>query len=186
MLFRSNKYKEVIDLIKLSKFNDVITILLSNKNQCVNDPIFYNLLGFAYDSISKTSDAKKNYLKSLELDSSFYEARFNLAVLNYKTHNYTEAEELFNQLIKIYKDDYNSYYNLGIIKFELKQYDLAINFFKIACSYNPNFYGAYNHLAKAYEELQKYDYAIFYYEKANSVNSEDLNLSFNLKVGDIL
>ena len=119
---KNNKYNEVINLIKLSKFNDVITILFSIKEQYLNDPVFYNLLGFAYDSISKISDAKKNYLKSLELDASFYEAKFNLAVLNYKTHNYAEAEKLFNQLISVYKNDYNSYYNLGIIKYDQRKY----------------------------------------------------------------
>ena len=55
---KNNKYNEVINLIKLSKFNDVITILFSIKEQYLNDPVFYNLLGFAYDSISKISLCK--------------------------------------------------------------------------------------------------------------------------------
>ena len=176
---KNNKYKEVIDLIKLSKFNDVITILLSIKNEYLNDPIFYNLLGFAYDSISKISDAKKNYLRSLELDSNFYEARFNLAVLNYKTHNYTEAEELFNHLIKVYKSDYNSYYNLGIIKYDQKKYEESIYYFTLACKIKDNFYAAYHHLAMSYEQLKIFDKAIFFYNKANQFNEEKVLFSYN-------
>lgn len=180
MNFKKNKiFNEIINLIKSSKFDEAKKILLSFEKQFIKDSLFYNLLGFIYDSLLDFSNAKLNYLKSLELDSNSYEAKFNLAVLFYKIKNYSQAEDLFTDLLEVYKKDHNSYYNLGIIKFDQKQYDLAINFFKKACSYNPNFYGAYNHLAKVYEELQKYDHAIFYYEKANSVNSEGLNLSFN-------
>lgn len=180
MHFQKDKiFNETINLIRLSKFDEAKKILLSFEKKFINDSLFYNLLGFVYDSLLDFSNAKPNYLKSLELDSNSYEAKFNLAVLYYKLKNYSQAEDLFNDLLVVYKKDHNSYYNIGIIKFDQKQYDLAISFFKKACSYNPNFYSAYNHLAKTYEELQQYDHAIFYYEKANSVNSEGLNLSFN-------
>lgn len=178
-LQKNNKYNEVIDLIKLSKFNDAITILLSIKDQYFNDPSFYNLLGFAYDSIYNIPDAKKNYLKSLKLDSSFYEARFNLAVLNYKTHNYSEAEELFNQLIGIYKNDYNSYYNLGIIKYDQRKYKESISYFTLACKIKHDFYASYHHLAMSYEQLKIFDKAIFFYNKANEFNTRKVLFSHN-------
>ena len=180
MHFKENKiFKEIINLIKLSRFDEAKKILLSFEKDFIKDSVFYNLLGFVYDSLLDTSNAKLNYLKSLELDANSYEAKFNLAVLFYKIKNYSKAEELFNNLISIYQKDYNAYYNLGIIKFDNQKYDLAITFFKKACSLNPSFYGAYNHLARTYEELQQYDHSVFYYQKANSVNSEGLNLSFN-------
>lgn len=176
---KNNKYNEVIDLIRLSKFDDVIKILCLLKKQYLNDPIFYNLLGFAYDSISKVEDAKKNYIKSLEFDANFYEAKFNLAVLNYKTFNYVEAEKLFNELIRLYKNDYNSYYNLGIIKYDQKKYEEAISYFTLACKIKHDFYASYHHLAMSYEQLKIFEKAIFFYNKANEFNKEKVLFSYN-------
>lgn len=176
---KNNKYNEVIDLIRLSKFDDVIKILCSLKKQYLNDPIFYNLLGFAYDSISKVEDAKKNYIKSLEFDANFYEAKFNLAVLNYKTFNYVEAEKLFNELIRLYKNDYNSYYNLGIIKYDQKKYEESISYFTLACKIKHDFYASYHHLAMSYEQLKIFEKAIFFYNKANEFNKEKVLFSYN-------
>jgi len=77
-------FNETINLIRLSKFDEAKKILLSFEKEFINDALFYNLLGFVCDSLLDFSNAKLNYLKSLELDANSYEAKFNLAVLFYK------------------------------------------------------------------------------------------------------
>ena len=77
-------FNKTINLIRLSKFDEAKKILLSFKKEFIKDSLFYNLLGFVCDSLLDFSNAKLNYLKSLELDSNSYEAKFNLAVLYYK------------------------------------------------------------------------------------------------------
>lgn len=180
MSFQNNKiYTEVIDLIKLSKFNEAKNILLSVNENYLKDASFYNLFGFIYDSISEVDNAQKNYLKSLEIDKNFYEAKYNLAILFYKIKKYNLAEELFSELIRVNRGDYNSYYNLGIIKFDQKQYKESIPYFIEACKINKNFYPAYHHLAVSYEEIKNFDDAIFFYNKAIEINKDQFLFSHN-------
>ena len=74
---------EIQDLLFKKEFyllkNKLLNIDPKKKNY-----IFYNILGYAYQELGELEKAEDSYIKSLDLNNNFLEAKFNLAVLFYK------------------------------------------------------------------------------------------------------
>ena len=158
MSFQHSKYyQQVIDLINKSEFNKAKTILENNKNEYSKDFFFYTTFGYVNDILKEYNESEANYIRALELNNDFYDARFNLAVLYYRLKNYLKSENLFRELIKKNNKDYLSYYNLGLILFEKRDFLNSIITFRKVCDLNPKFWAAYHHLAQAYEEVKEYN-----------------------------
>ena len=85
---KSIYYQEIINLINLSEFKKAKIILEDNKNQFADDYLFFTTLGYIHDHLHEYQDSELNYIKALNLNNHFYDAKFNLAVLYYKLKNY--------------------------------------------------------------------------------------------------
>ena len=170
---------DVVQFVKNDDLESAKSLLIKIKDNNLKNILFYNLLGYVDQNLSLFDEAKKSYLAAINLDENNYDAKFNLAVLYYKTKNFIESEKLFSFLIKKNPKDFDSFYNLGIIKYEQGQYIHSIEFLKTACEVNNNFYFSHHHLAQSYEAIRNYDLAISYYEKANELNSERFAMSYN-------
>lgn len=170
--------KNITDLISRKDF-------ISAKNKLLNfseeekDCYYFNMLGYVNQKLEDFEEAEKNYIKSLDLNKNFLEARFNQACLLVKKKLFLKAEEIFLELIKENSEDYLSQYNLGVINFEHEKYNIALEFFKKASDIQPNFYYAYHQLGLTYEKLKNLDEAIKSYNIANMFNADKLNISYN-------
>ena len=185
MSFQHSKYyQQVIDLINKSEFNKAKTILENNKNEYSKDFFFYTTFGYVNDILKEYNDSEANYIRALELNNDFYDARFNLAVLYYRLKNYLKSENLFRELIKKNNKDYLSYYNLGLILFEKRDFLNSIITFRKVCDLNPKFWAAYHHLAQAYEEVKEYNLSVINYENAIKLAEDNAGLSFN-NIGNV-
>ena len=156
----------IINLINSSKLIEAKKELVILENECFDDFAFYNLIAQICEKLGEIDEAIKNYIKSLSLNNNFFESKFNLAILYYKSKNLDQSEELFRQLIVTNKKDHNLYYNLGIIQFEKKNFSEAIFFLKKALSINSSFFLAYHQLAMIYEIQGDLSLAINNYQKA--------------------
>ncbi len=185
MSFQHSKYyQQVIDLINKSEFNKAKTILENNKNEYSKDFFFYTTFGYVNDILKEYNESEANYIRALELNNDFYDARFNLAVLYYRLKNYLKSENLFRELIKKNNKDYLSYYNLGLILFEKRDFLNSIITFRKVCDLNPKFWAAYHHLAQAYEEVKEYNSSVINYENAIKLAEGNAGLSFN-NIGNV-
>ena len=173
------KYKEIIDLINLSKFSESLNLLKNLENLYSNDVNFNNLIGFVYQNLNDFNNANNYYRKSLELDNTNFDSNFNIGILNYKKKNFKEAEKIFVNLSKKFTENKDIFYNLGVIKYEMELYKEAIKYFEKALNLNDKFYFAQHHLAECYEKLNNIDLAIENYIKAEVINLYKFNNTLN-------
>ena len=180
MIFiEEKKYKEIIDLINLSKFSESLNLLKNLENLYSNDVNFNNLIGFVYQNLNDFNNANNYYRKSLELDNTNFDSNFNIGILNYKKKNFKEAEKIFANLSKKFAENKDIFYNLGVIKYEMGLYKEAIKYFEKALNLNDKFYFAQHHLAECYEKLNNIDLAIGNYIKAEVINLYKFNNTLN-------
>ena len=180
MIFiKEKKYKEIIDLINLSKFSESLNLLKNLENLYCNDINFNNLIGFVYQHLNDFNNANNYYRKSLELDNTNFDTNFNIGILNYKKKNFKEAEKIFVSLSKKFTENKDIFYNLGVIKYEMELYKEAIKYFEKALNLNGKFYFAQHHLAECYEKLNNIDLAIGNYIKAEVINLYKFNNTLN-------
>ena len=65
MIFiEEKKYKEIINLINLSKFSESLNLLKNLENFYFNDVNFNNLIGFVYQNLNDFNNANNYYRKS--------------------------------------------------------------------------------------------------------------------------
>ena len=86
--------REIQDLLFRKEFYLLKNKLL-NTDPKKKNYIFYNVLGYAYQELGELEKAEDNYLKSLDLNNNFLEAKFNLAVLFYKKKITRQSRENF-------------------------------------------------------------------------------------------
>lgn len=170
--------KNITDLISRKDFIFAKNKLLSFSEE-EKDCYYFNMLGYVNQELEDFEEAEKNYIKSLDLNKNFLEARFNHGCLLVKKKLFLKAEEIFLELIKENSEDYLSHYNLGVINFEQEKYNIALGFFKKASDIQPNFYYAHHQLGLTYEKLKNLDEAIKSYNIANMFNADKLNISYN-------
>ncbi len=173
----TNLINEITDLINRKEFFLAKDKLI--KSNLTKDCYYHNTLGFLHQELGDFIEAEEQYLKSYKLNKNFLEPRFNQACLLLKKKLYHDAEKIFLELISKNDEDYLSYYNLGIIKFEIKDYNSALIFFKKTSDIQINFYKAYHQIGLTYEKLGNFSEAINNYNTANSLNVDNLNISWN-------
>jgi predicted O-linked N-acetylglucosamine transferase (SPINDLY family) len=179
IFIKEKKYKEIIDLINLSKFSESLNLLKNLENLYYNDVNFNNLIGFVYQNLNDFINANNYYVKSLKLDNENFETNFNIGILNYKKKDFKESERIFINLSKKFTENKDIFYNLGVIKYEIELYKEAIKYFKKALNLDDKFYFAQHHLAQCYEKLNNIDLAIENYKKAEFINLHKFNSTLN-------
>jgi predicted O-linked N-acetylglucosamine transferase (SPINDLY family) len=179
IFIEEKKYKEIINLINLSKFSESLNLLKNLENFYLNDVNFNNLIGFVYQNLNDFNNANNYYKKSLQLDNTNFDTNFNIGILNYKSKNFKEAEKIFENLSKKFTENKDIFYNLGVIKYEMELYKEASEYFEKALNLNDKFYFAQHHLAECYEKLNNIDLAIENYIKAEVINLYKYNNTLN-------
>ncbi len=128
-----------------------------------NDPFTYFALGILYNSRRNFATARKNFLKSLELNTRFVPAL-------------VKAGESYS------RDVFNYYYRitdtsvpLSLRDYALEDYDKAIYYLKEALKYDPENNDARYLMGSLYYELQEYDKMSQLFEDALKLDPDDKN-----------
>lgn len=177
MSFKNTKaFRDVTNLIQNFKYKQAKELLDQNKDQFLNDGLFFSLLGYLYDCENNYVEAEKNYLKAVDIDQDLLDAKLNLAILYLKIKNLNKSEFFFNQILDKSKN-FLVFYNFGLLQAEKKDYNRAISYFEKSYTLNNNFFPAQHHLAMAYTEIKDYNLAVATYEKLLKTNDvKDINL----------
>ena len=177
MSFNNTKaFRDVTNLIQNFEYKQAKELLDQNKDQFLNDGLFFSLLGYLYDCENNYVEAEKNYLKAVDIDQDLLDAKLNLAILYLKIKNLNRSEFFFNQILDKTKN-FLVFYNFGLLQAEKKDYNKAISYFEKSYTLNNNFLPARHHLAMAYTEIKDYNLAVATYEKLLKTNDvKDINL----------
>ena len=177
MSFNNTKaFRDITNLIQNFKYKQAKELLDQNKDQFLNDGLFFSLLGYLYDCENNYVEAEKNYLKAVDIDQDLLDAKLNLAILYLKIKNLNKSEFFFNQILDKTKN-FLVFYNFGLLQAEKKDYNKAISYFEKSYTLNNNFLPAQHHLAMAYTEIKDYNLAVATYEKLLKINDlKDINL----------
>ncbi len=177
MSFNNTKaFRDVTNLIQNFEYKQAKELLDQNKDQFLNDGLFFSLLGYLYDCENNYVEAEKNYLKAVDIDQDLLDAKLNLAILYLKIKNLNKSEFFFNQILDKTKN-FLVFYNFGLLQAEKKDYNKAISYFEKSYILNNNFFPAQHHLAMAYTEIKDYNLAVATYEKLLKTNDvKDINL----------
>ena len=177
MSFNNTKaFRDITNLIQNFKYKQAKELLDQNKDQFLNDGLFFSLLGYLYDCENNYVEAEKNYLKAVDIDQDLLDAKLNLAILYLKINNLNKSEFFFNQILDKNKN-FLVFYNFGLLQAEKEDYNKAIFYFEKSYTLNNNFLPAQHHLAMAYTEIKDYNLAVATYEKLLKINDlKDINL----------
>lgn len=100
----------------------------------------------------KFSDAEVNFRKAMELDSSNFEAQFNLGDSFYKQQKYAEAIIAFQQSLTnatTKEQKAKVYYNIGNSLLKIRKVSESINVYKESLKLEPNDFDAKYNLSYA-------------------------------------
>lgn len=123
--------KEVIELIKNNKFQEVIDMLDKIENKTASD---YMYLSHAHNSLNDNVKGKA-YLKNvLELDPNHTLALNNLSMMESMSGNFTEAIALLDRAIELNKGNIITHINKVELLQYLKKFDEVISY----CDYIDN------------------------------------------------
>jgi len=174
-------FRDVTNLIQNFEYKQAKELLDQNKDQFLNDGLFFSLLGYLYDCENNYVEAEKNYLKAVDIDQDLLDAKLNLAILYLKIKNLNRSEFFFNQILDKTKN-FLVFYNFGLLQAEKKDYYKAITYFEKSYTLNNNFFPAQHHLAMTYTEIKDYNLAVATYEKllkTNDVKYINLGVIYN-------
>jgi len=90
------------------------------------------------------------------------------------------AQEQYENIIKIDPNNSQAIHLLGVIFFQKKNYIKSIKLIKKSININPNNFSAYNNLGNVFRELKKYSDAIKNYNKAIEINPNYTGCLYNI------
>ncbi|MBX5480927.1 MAG: social motility TPR repeat lipoprotein Tgl [Myxococcaceae bacterium] len=122
---------------------------------CEHNERAHNALGqLLHLQYHKVKEAKEHYLRALEIDPTFTDARVNLGNLYLDQNDYAKAIELYEQALNDmrYPTPYIARANLGWAEYKRGNVDQAIDAIRSAITLNPKFCLGYRNLGTIYDE----------------------------------
>jgi len=103
-----------------------------------------------------------------------------LAVQHHRAKRFTQAEEVYRQIIEINPKQLEALYGLGMLAQQRGQYQNAEQFFQAALQLQPEAAAIQNSLGFTLQQQGKLEEAITYYEKALKILPDSIEVQVNL------
>ena len=149
-----NNSKERIEKIsfflKKKNFNEAKFIIDQLILEQPTNVDFLNILGIIFLETEKYLEAEKIFKKILDYKSNFFEAYYNLGILNQKLLNFNKALEYYLQANIINKNNYFLLNKIALVYLKNEDINLAIKFYNESLEVNNANVEAYNNLGKIY------------------------------------
>ena len=146
------------------------------------DPKLFFANGFLYAEINKQNKALENYLKVVELDTTYLNIYNNIALVyeNY-IKDYTKAIEYYTKNIELSSSEPIAYINrANLYSKKLEDTEKALSDYNKAIELAPKDSDFYFYRGEFYEDyFQDHDQALLDYNKAIELNPQDAALFFN-------
>ena len=103
-----------------------------------NEAFLYNEYGVTLKKLGRPSNAKAMYMKAIELNPDYIEARYNLGTVYMELHDPVPALKEFDIVIKNRPSDPKVLNQRGVALFYISSYDEAISEIEKAIDLDPN------------------------------------------------
>ncbi|WP_448269294.1 tetratricopeptide repeat protein [Nostoc sp. DSM 114159] len=104
-----------------------------------------------------------------------------LASQYYQSKRFTQAEEIYRQIIDVDSQQSEAFYGLGLLAQQQEQYQNAEQFFQAALQLQPEAGAIYNSLGFSLQQQGKLEEAIACYEKALLILPDSIEVQINIK-----
>jgi arylsulfatase A-like enzyme/Tfp pilus assembly protein PilF len=133
------------------------------------DPLLFFNMGTSYLQLKQWDDAAQAFERVLDIDSSHYRARSNLASLWLQAGRFQAALRA-SELILVKHPSYEpALFNAGLSSFALEKEDQAIAYLLRVLEINPRNANAYQYLSRVYRKRGEVDRANEYLAKAREL-----------------
>lgn len=122
------------------------------------------------------------YKEVLDIDESFYQAHYQIGVIQSKMGNRAVAIEHYEKALEIAPNFYKGYYALALSQKANGDFEAALKSFQAAIDINPGYDKAYGAMGDIYFEQQKYDEAISVLNTSIQVNPKYAKGYLNLGI----
>ncbi len=175
--------KKIINHLNNNNLSEAFNLCENNENNKIKHVIF-NIKGVIFFKQQKLEQAKKEFLKSIEIDKSFVDPYKNLFKLNLKTQDYKSAIQNGKKVIELeIQKNSVSYFNLALAYDLNKDYKRAIDLYKaVDISNFKEKKILFNNLAKCFLGDQNIEEAKNYYLKALEFDHNDKLIVNNLLI----
>ncbi len=116
-------------------------------------------LGVFYRLQGQIDAAIKEQKHALAIDSDFAPSHLDLGYTNLFAENYAEAEEAFQNCIRLMPDQPNPYDSMGDLKSKMGRFEEAIEYYKMALEKDPGFTDSQLKIGTNLIFLEQYDAA---------------------------
>lgn len=140
-----SRYKEA--------FSKALNEYRENNEYMADFPSARMNLGIMYANTGNISEAKKNYVRALEIDKEFHPAKMNLAIVHNQLGENDKAEQIYKQLIKDNPEFTGLYYSLGLLLAEQQKYSESVDYLEMAIEKTPENGRIYYNLSLIYQQL---------------------------------
>ncbi|NOZ73904.1 MAG: tetratricopeptide repeat protein [FCB group bacterium] len=115
--------------------------------------------------------ALNNYRRVLAIDPEFYQAQYQIGVIEAKMRNYTDAIDAYTKALDIKPEFYKGWYALGLAQKYNGNFEAAIEAYQKAIDVNSGYSKAYVAIGTIYLDQKDYDKAIHILEQATQVDA---------------
>ncbi len=163
-------------------YSEAIARLYEASKIAPGEPKIWNALGIAYMEVEEYEKARISFLKALEADPHFSEAKMNLGILHLKIKDYRKATTYLLDAVRdeAFEKKHIAFYYLAKTYKELGDWERYIDYLKKATAYNPLFLEAQLELGNAYLESKRYREAEKLYRTLLSNNFKFPEIYLNL------
>lgn len=149
---------------------------VSSFQTCVEqNPDYYDAhlqLGLIYASVYDDL-ALAYYDNAIEIRPNSVEALYNKALYFQSIKQFTEADNLYKEILEKDPNYYIAFYNMGFLRLVYSDdYDSAAHLFTLAIEKDPNYFEAYYNRGYSFELMEQKDKALLDYKKALNIKPD--------------
>jgi tetratricopeptide (TPR) repeat protein len=140
----------------------------------------YNNLGHYLDRKGRTTEAMRNYQKSLSIKRDYEDALNNVGYILAGQHKPAEAIPYYEAALRVRPDQVEVHNNLGNALWEVGRVNEAISHFEFVLQHAPDHVNAHNGLGIALANLGKLDQAMVHFREAIRTDPKSASAHGNL------
>jgi tetratricopeptide (TPR) repeat protein len=165
--------------LELDRIPQAIRTLQISIDTNPNSKWSYFYLGKALEKEFQFELAIEQYLKSIEIDPNFTEAKISVAKLYSYLNDYNKAIEILENIVDKLIDP-EIYFMLGQFYYNIKNYEKSINNLESYIKIITNNWQAFYLLYLDYVAISNKEKALFYLEKTYELNPKDTKIIVDL------
>ncbi len=143
-------------LLRAGKVAEAVSVLERAVLTLPQDARALNYLGLAYQSSGRADEARRAYLRALEIDRNLFEANHNLGLLYLDKGDLLEAERSLRAYLASRQEDGAAWATLGMIQYRAGRLDDAERSFATAKQFNATGPSEWNMLGMISSQRKRY------------------------------